>query len=69
MVLITFVGGSYGDFYPIGAAARVLVCLLSACGLLFQLFLIALVIHGRAAEASAGADAAGGAVIHRHCCQ
>jgi hypothetical protein len=45
MVLITFVGGSYGDFYPIGAAARVLVCLLSACGLLFQLFLIALVIQ------------------------
>jgi len=44
-VLTTFVGGSYGDTYPVSTAGRILIALVSACGYLLQLFHIVLVVQ------------------------
>ena len=44
-VLTTFVGGSYGDTYPVSTAGRMIIALVSTCGYLLQLFHIVLVVQ------------------------
>eukprot|EP01051_Picozoa_sp_SAG22_P025787 SAG22_NODE_7812_length_705_cov_74.630363_1_plen_234_part_11 len=56
-VLTTFVGGSYGDTYPVSTAGRMIIALVSTCGYLLQLFHIVLVVQttlNLAAEGDAG---------------
>ena len=44
-VLTTFVGGSYGDTFPVTTAGRTVIALVSACGYVLQLFHIVLVVQ------------------------
>jgi hypothetical protein len=56
-VVTTFVGGSYGDTYPVSTAGRIIIALVSACGYLLQLFHIVLVVQttlNLAAQGDAG---------------
>ena len=56
-VLTTFVGGGYGDVYPVTTAGRTLITFVSTCGFVLQLFHIVLVVQtalNHAAEGNAG---------------
>ena len=44
-VVTTFVGGSYGDTYPLSHGGRIVTVLVSTCGYLLQLFHIVLVVQ------------------------
>jgi hypothetical protein len=44
-VLTTFVGGGYGDVYPVTTAGRAIITLVSTCGFVLQLFHIVLVVQ------------------------
>jgi hypothetical protein len=44
-VLTTFVGGGYGDVYPVTTAGRTIITLVSTCGFVLQLFHIVLVVQ------------------------
>eukprot|EP01046_Picozoa_sp_COSAG06_P019000 COSAG06_NODE_1339_length_9813_cov_44.214639_10_plen_667_part_00 len=57
LVVMTFVGGSYGDRYPESTGGRVIIALVSTCGYLLQLFHIVLVVQttlNLAAQGDAG---------------
>ena len=45
LVLTTFVGGSYGDAYPVSTAGRVVIAMVSTLGYVLQLFHIVLVVQ------------------------
>lgn len=53
-VLTTFLGGGYGDVYPVTTAGRAIITLVSTCGFVLQLFHIVLVVQTALNQAAQG---------------